>query len=373
MSILAHRLWIIAIFIALAPAATFAAPPILSADPAPEWNAKFAGKTGWIGGDGVYSVELDKDRVLWLFGDTLIGTVNDGRRTGAVMVNNTIAIQEGQKPDASLRFVTGTGKNGKPAAVFTPADGKGWFWPQGVVRVGPRLFVFLPQIDKSGDPGVFGFRQIGQWLAVVDNPLDEPDKWRVKQVKLPGAKFATDGDRSWGSAVLADGQYIYIYGYLDNKKGMASKHLMIARVPAEKLEDFASWRYLSGNGWTEAPADAAPLAEGLAAEFSVTRLAGGKGFALVYTLNGLGDRIVGRFSDTPQGPWSAPVLLYKCPEMAADKGVFSYAAKAHAWAAGADELVVSYCANSWDFARLFKEEKVYRPKFVRVRMGVGKS
>src|SRR5262249_2295869 len=69
------------------------------------------------------------------------------------------------------------------------------------------------------------------------------------------------------------------------------------------------------------------------------------------------------------GPWSAPVLLYRCPEMGKDKGVFSYAAKAHPWAAAGNELVVSYCVNTWEFARLFRDDKVYRRKFVRVELG----
>jgi hypothetical protein len=53
--------------------------------------------------------------------------------------------------------------------------------------------------------------------------------------------------------------------------------------------------------------------------------------------------------------------------MAKDKGVFTYAAKAHAWASK-DELLVSYCTNTWDFWRLFRDDAVYRPKFVRVRL-----
>jgi hypothetical protein len=100
-------------------------------------------------------------------------------------------------------------------------------------------------------------------------------------------------------------------------------------------------------------------------------LPGGKGYVLVYTENGLGDRVLGRFSNAPEGPWSAPVLLYKCPEMGKDKGVFSYAGKAHPWAAK-DELLISYCVNTWEFARLFREEGVYRPLFVRVRLGTKK-
>lgn len=358
----------IVILIAILAQAGTAAPTVASAEPAPEWNQKFAGKTGWIGGDGVYSVALGENRVLWFFGDTLIGEVKDGGRNGAVMVNNTIAVQSGLKPDSAIRFLNGIGAKAKPVSMILPADDKGWFWPQGVIRYGARLAMFVPQIDKSGEPGVFGFRQVGQWLVVVDNPMDEPHQWRMKQTKIPSVKFAADGDRSWGSAVLLDGQHIYIYGFVDTKKQIGTKQLIVARAPADKLDDFTSWRYLSQTGWSESPDNPAQLADGLAPEYSVTRLAPGKGFVLVYTLNGLSGRIMGRFADAPRGPWSAPTLLYRSTEMTTDRGLFTYAAKAHPWAAADDELLISYCTNSWDFARLFKDETIYRPKFVRVKL-----
>jgi hypothetical protein len=114
--------------------------------------------------------------------------------------------------------------------------------------------------------------------------------------------------------------------------------------------------------------DAEAQADGLATEFSVSRLAGGKGYVAVYTENGLGRRIVGRFAAAPEGPWSTPVLLYLCPETAGDKGLFSYGAKAHPWAAAGDELLISYCVNAWDFGRLLRDASVYRPRFVRVKL-----
>jgi hypothetical protein len=345
-----------------------AAPAGLKAEPAPEWDAKFAGKRGWIGGDGVASAVLGRERVLWLFGDTILGTVKDGRRVGAVMVNNTVGVQTGRGKAATIRFVAGKSKGGKPGAVFTPADGKGWFWPQSAVRVGDRLFVFLPQVEKAEGGGAFGFKLVGQWLAVVENPDAEPEKWRVKQHKLPFGEFGTEGERSWGSAVLADGAHVYVYGYEERGKGIGKRRLTVARAPAGKLDDFGAWRFRTAKGWGDRPADAVPLAGGLATEFSVSRGPGGKGYVLVYTENGLGDRVVGRFAPAPEGPWSAPVLLYRCPEMAKDKGVFSYAGKAHAWAATGDELLVSYCVNASDFGRLFRDEAVYRPKFVRVKL-----
>jgi hypothetical protein len=145
--------------------------------------------------------------------------------------------------------------------------------------------------------------------------------------------------------------------------------MTVARVAAEKLADWSAWRFRTPDGWGDKPADAAPLADGLATEYSVSPVPGGKGYVAVYTENGLGDRIISRFAGAPEGPWSDAVLLYKCPETAKDGGVFCYGAKAHPWAAAEKELVVSYCVNTWEFARLFREEGAYRPKFVRVQVG----
>jgi hypothetical protein len=346
-------------------------PAVLQAGPAVEWEAKFRGQDGWIGGDGAYSAVLDSGRVVWLFGDSLLGTVKDGGRPGAVMVNNTVGIQARRGADAPIRFVAGKSANGKAAAVFIPADAKGWFWPQAAVQIGNRLVVFLAQIDKTDDPGVFGFKHVGQWLAVVENPNDDPEKWRMKQHQVPFAEFGPARARSWGSAVLAEGEYLYVYGYQELEKGIGKRQLTAARVPAVRVADFRAWQFRAAGNWSDRPGDAAPLAGGLATEFSVSRVPGGQGYVAVYTENGLGDRIIGRFAGAPAGPWSAPVLLYRCPEMAQDKGVFSYAAKTHPWAAG-DELMVSYCVNTWEFARLFRDERVYRPKVVRIKLGPAK-
>jgi hypothetical protein len=342
---------------------------VLKAEPAPEWNARFGGKEGWLGGDCVYSAPLGGDRVLWLFGDSLVGTAREGRRDGAVMVSNTLGVQGLKKKDAPVRFVTGRGEGRKPAAFFTPPDGKGWFWAQAAIRCGDRLLVFLPQIDRGEGKGVFAFTHVGQWLAVIDNPDDEPEGWRVKYRRLPFAELGPGRERSWGSAALAEGGQLYVYGHDEERgKGLGQRRLTVARVPTDKAEDFSSWRFRTADGWGDRASDAAPLADGLATELSVSRLPDGKGYVAVYTENGLSDRIVGRFAEAPEGPWSAPALLYRCPEMAADKGVFCYAAKVHPWAAE-DELLVSYCVNAWEHGRLFRDDAVYRPKFVRVRLG----
>ena len=344
-------------------------PAVAKAEPAADLDKLFRRTDGWIGGDGAFSVPLSDARTLWLFSDTWVGSVRDGKRRDVTMVNNTVGVQEGNGADAKITFAIRKGDDGKHTAIFVPPDGKGWFWPFAGYHAGGKLHVFLPKFEKTGAAGAFGFRNVDLWLGTVSNPGDDPTKWKTEYAKVPFAGFGKEGKRSFGSALLRVGDHVYVYGYDEPRgKGIGRRRLTVARVPAGKLGDFSAWRFRREKGWSADADDAAGFAAGLATEFSVTPLPKGRGYVLVYTENGLGERIVARFASVPDGPFSAPVLLYKCPEMAKDKGVFCYSAKAHAWAAGGDELIVSYCVNAWDFGRLFRDEKVYRPRFVRVTL-----
>lgn len=341
------------------------APAVVRADPLPERNARFALSDGWLGGDAAYSVPLAPDRTLWLFGDTFIGTLKNNTRAGAAMVNNTVAVEAGTGPGATLTFPFRRDKDGKPLAHVAPADGRGYFWPQAGVLDCGKLCLFLSRIEDTGQGGAFGFRQFAQSLGVVADPAADPLKWTVDEKPLPWGEYGKNGVRSWGSAVLADGGFVYVYGFTEPPKvGIGGKSLVVARVPAGKLADFAEWRFLRGGRWQAGDADPDRIAAEVASEFSVSRLGPGR-YVLVTTDGGLGDRLVGRWGPTPAGPWGKPVLLYKCPE-GADKTVFCYSAKAHPHLAGPNELVVSYCVNGWELARSVNDPAIYRPKFVRV-------
>lgn len=340
-------------------------PRVVKAEPAVDWNERFNGREGWIGGDGVYSVSLADDRVLFFFGDSLIGKVSNGRRN-AQMVNNSVGLFSATHSHNGIRFVSGPTKDGKPSAIIKPAEGTGWFWPHAGVIVGSRLHLFLAHIDKAGSDGPFGFKQIGEFLATVENPLDDPIDWRIEQRRLPFAEFAERRETIWGAAVLVDGDWLYVYGITDRRKQLGSKRLIVARTPLDKPHEFGAWRFQQGNKWVATPTVEGTIS-GLANEFSVNRLPDGKGYVLIYSDGGLSERILGRFAESPAGPWSESVLLYRCPE-GGDNGLFCYAAKAQAWATRANELLISYCTNAWDFNRLFADIRVYRPRFVRVSL-----
>jgi hypothetical protein len=331
-------------------------------------DALFDCADGWIGGDGAYSVALSPKRTLWLFSDTWVGKIRDGRRTDATIVNNTVGVQEGA--GTRLTYSIARDRGGKPVALIVPADGRGWFWLQAGAADRGRLSLFLNQVEKTGDKGAFGFRSIGLWLGTVANAEGPPESWRVEQVKMPNAVFSKERMLAWGAAVLRVGDDLYVYGTDERRgKGVLDRQMVLARVPAASVGAFAAWRYFRDGLWVEDFRNPSPLAGDMACDYSVTPF--GNRYLAVYTEGGLSPRIMGRLADRPWGPWSAPTVLYACPEMGRDKKVFSYGAKAHPALSSGQELVVSYVVNAFDFWQVAREAKLYWPRFVRVTLASG--
>jgi hypothetical protein len=360
-----RRSWVI-VWVALASPGLGAEPPVVqSAAPAPDLDALFVRADGWVGADGAYSVALSPKRTLWLFSDTWVGKVRDGRRTDATIVNNTVGVQEGS--GARLTYTIARGPDRKPSALIVPADGRGWFWPQAGAADRGRLSLFLNQVEKTGDGGVFGFRSVGLWLGTVADADRPPGPWRVEQVKMPNAVFSKGRTLAWGAAVLRVGDDLYVYGTDERRgKGPPDRRMVVARVPAASVGTFAAWRYYRDGAWAEDFRNPSPLAGDLASEYSVTPF--GKRYLAVYTERGLSPRVLGRTADRPWGPWSAPAVLYECPEMGRDRKVFCYGAKAHPALSMGRDLVVSYVVNSYDFWQVAREAKLYWPRFVRVTL-----
>jgi Domain of unknown function (DUF4185) len=359
------RSWVI-VWVTLASPALGAEPPVVkSAAPAPDLDALFERADGWIGADGAHSVALSPKKTLWLFSDTWVGKVRDGRRTDATIVNNTVGVQEGTGGRVTYTIVRG--QDGKPAALIAPADGRGWFWLQAGAADRGRLSLFLNQVEKTDDKGVFGFRSVGLWLGTVADADKPPDSWRVEQVKMPNAVFTKDRWLAWGAAVLRVGDDLYVYGTDERRgKGPPDRRMVVARVPAASVGTFADWRYFRDGAWAEDFRNPSPLAGEIASEYSVTPF--GKRYLAVYTERGLSPRIMGRTADRPWGPWSAPAVLCECREMGRDKKLFCYAAKAHPALSSGRDLVVSYVVNSFDFWQVAREAKLYWPRFVRVTL-----
>ncbi|MHC4424529.1 MAG: DUF4185 domain-containing protein [Planctomycetota bacterium] len=356
------------LFIPLVFGCASASMPKYSVEALPRYDALFCREKGWTGADAVYSAALADDVTLWLFGDTWIGDIVDGKHKGATMVNNSIALQRGKDAStASVEFFWQTTKEGEPAAFIEPADGTGWFWIfDGIVADG-KLYLFLVQIIKTGKKGVFGFKHVGTSLAEVENPHGDPFKWRIKQYKIPYGRYSKNGNLFFGSALMRDGDFIYIYGGSEDwSKGMSGRSMIVARVPYNKVADFEQWRFLSDGNWQAGMTGISKLFDGTATEYSVCYQPSIEQYVAVYTENGMSKNILMRFSPTPVGPWSSAYRIYECPEVEWHKTYFCYAAKAHPEISSKNELIITYVCNSTDFWKMAADARIYRPRFFRI-------
>jgi hypothetical protein len=337
------------------------------AEPATEVNTLFTQADGWIGADGAYSVPLGSERTLWLFSDTWVGHVRDGRRVDATIVNNSIAVQQGRGADATVEFIVARDPDDQPRAWVEPDDGRGWFWLQAGAAVDSGVVLFLAHIERTDDPGVFGFRHFAQWLGVVDDSRVPPRDWSIRQLRLPNTVFTPERVLTFGSAVLRRGDYLFVYGTDEEfHDGGRSRHLVVARVPVGRVADFTAWEYFVDGTWKSDGQHPSRLVPDMASECSVTYLADRQQYLLIYSEWGLSPRILARVAPEPVGPWSEPVVVYECPEAAWDRQIFCYAAKAHESLVAGDQFILSYAANSFDFWQVARDARLYWPRFVRV-------
>jgi len=337
----------------------------------PEYNALFHRERGWTGADVCSSVALSEDTTLWLYGDTWVGDIREGKHAAATMVNNSVALQRGKDPaKASVEFFYGRGQDGKPAALIVPADGRGFFWLQSGVQTRKGLFLLAAQVEKAGRADdAFGFRQVAVWLIQVANPEQPPTQWRTAQQKIPWSQFPPQGNKCFGCALLKHEGFVYAYGCdEDIARGFHRKHAIVARVAEADLADFDRWRFFAAGGWQADLAKAERLFGGAANEYSVSYQPALQKFIAVCTPDGMSAQIQVRLADSPQGPWGQPTTVYRCPEAQWHKSIFCYAAKGHpTLSMAADELIVTYVANSTDFRYAAGHAEIYWPRFLRLR------
>ena len=359
------------------------APAADLAFPAPEWDALFDRSSGWTGADGIFSIPLSGDErpgtagattTFFTFSDTFIGEVdeNDQRLPGSTLINNTNALLTGGEPDQTqIEFFWRIKANGQPQTVVLP-KGAGrsdqWFWPQDGVVVRGRLYLFSLRMKPTNDPP-FNFAIDG--VTLLQSPATSvPAFDRYKQVDTPlyQPKNGSNGDTSYGAAVFpntkeagspAPDGYLYVYGVRND----LVKQLLVARVRPEQIASFTAYQFWTGTNWSNSITAASPVTDRVSSELSVSALSDGR-YILVFQLDTLSDKVAVRYADSPVGPWSDYVIVYTAPETRISPNVFTYNAKAHPHLSTLDRLLISYNVNTFDFAELFTNADIYRPRFI---------
>lgn len=337
---------------------------VVKAEPDEVMNAKFNKTEGWIGADAIYSVPLPDDSILWIFGDTLVGTVRDNKRHNMVMVNNTFAKQRGWGADATVQLFVNHDTQGKPTSYIVPERAPGYFWLWDAVHDQGRLYIFATRLTSPGTITAFDWTLLDQSLIVVANPTDEPSKWRSQQLDFPFGAFTDAYEAIWGMEALKVGDELYIYGTTRHQKDQP-RSLVVAKAPTADLTRFDRWQFYRSGEWQSHAKQASSLTRDVGTEGSVTWLPDRKQYIYVYSPP-LDADIKMRTANSPVGPWSDAVTIYTCPETQWNPRVFCYAAKARLIPGKTNELLISYATNSFDMLPdVLADQRIYRPRFVK--------
>jgi hypothetical protein len=319
----------------------------------------FPDKGGWYGGDGAYSIKLDHDRTLWLFGDTFVDR-EEGRKDRVnmdVILGTTVAVSTCSVDSKfEIKYYL-KNKNGKFVSSFGEDE---WLWPQDPFIVNNVLYIPLIVVTPANKEGeVFNFKVSGHKFARIKNfSAADPQKWNVDYIDLTPA--IPPEIRAFATTSVVYKNYVYFYPFYSYSKGKINVFgNILARISTGKLDNPAgAVEYFAKNGTWERklnPETVKVVLNAGVSELSVRYHAADKKWMAVYlSTQNKGDRLLYQESVKPQGPWSEPKTLGEAvPEVNPqsrlyDKNNFCYAGKEHIEFSRNRNLTVSYVCNSAD-------------------------
>ena len=318
----------------------------------------FPDKDGWYGGDGAYSISLDKERTLWLFGDTFVAR-EEGKKDRVdmdVILGTTIAVSTCSVDNKFKIKYYLKNKNGKLVSLFGEDE---WLWPQDPFIVSNVLYIPLISVTPTNKEGeLFNFKVAGHKFARIKNfSAADPQKWNVDYIDLTPA--IPPEIRAFAATSVVYKNYVYFYPFYSYSKDKVLVVFgnILARIPVSKLDNpVGTVEYFTKDGtWQNKlnPETVKIVLDASVSELSVRYHAADKKWIAVYlSTQNKGDRLIYQESDKPEGPWSAPKALgVKVSEVDPkspmyDKNNFCYAGKEHIEFVRGKNLVVTYVCNS---------------------------
>jgi hypothetical protein len=364
--------------------------------------AAFPFKDGFLGGDAIYSIPINTDKVpgryLWLYGDTFWNS-QPGNITRTFeekdFPSNTVGIT--QVVDEKVEFSYYRGKGVQPYGIFNyaPASMVGItdeqrqklrIWPKDGHIVGDSLWVGLVLIVESENM----FDTLGVDYARIDNPTADPNEWTVTYIE------SLRSSRLFPATSLQERDgFLYSLTTLISGPAAAQKQsYVILRYPsvdfdiskntAEYYSAVGTWKALALDSATLTVTEEDTVIEdmGIISKDGNTEASlhydekSGK-WILIASRGVFTEATVGMMvADAPTGPWSAPLNLIdgKYPENTRSsdeyiEGVFCYAGKGHpelSYEYYTDAMVITYACNSFSLDQLLDDNSVYTPKLIVV-------
>lgn len=341
------------------------------AKPAPDLDRLLAPRPhGYLGADVALSLSLNDGRTLWIFGDTLVGEIQNGRRAWNGMPRNSVAIQSAA--DSNSVEWTLAGPDGAWRDFFRlPADANAdkWFWATAGAMIDGELFVIGYRVTSApGECEALSFRLVDTWLMRVRDVSGPPSQWRIEPAPLP---FGAEG--AWfGSSALAVDNHLYLIGF-KSVEGESYRRLqsVLARTSISEIKahgaqaTFEFWSGATGaESWVPEPVNLAPLFEPGIAECTVLWDAPRRRF-LATSYRPRRPEYLVTSAPAITGPWSPPVCVFHETAHTPSDDYLFYAFRFHPQlSADENEMVCTYVVNPRQVAKLEDDLTAYYPRFL---------
>lgn len=328
----------------------------------------FPQKKGWLGGDAGCSIRLDKNKTLWLFGDTILGEYKNGRRNVLYPhINNSIAVTTAGHDEKLTTEFYWKEKNGVPVSFFTKAfkEKNIYFWPTNGLLIEKTLFIFCYVVKGNFDGNYLEFWEtIDTELIIVKNPLDDPQGWVMDFIPLGlgNDKFG------FHSALFYKKPDIHFIGYTTNQSYTKNAFLAIANSKMIiKNRSISSLKYynMKTNKFDNQMnlIDNYNLFSPGNTESSLCYLKRKKIF-MCTTYDPLSGELSIMTSKKIKGPWYGPQLVFKNP----DHITMTYSFRIHpSLSLDENSIVMSFITSpDKDIRHDAVNQKYYRPRFLRM-------
>lgn len=309
-------------------------------------------------GDGTYSVALPDGKTLFIFQDSNVGEIQNGKLvSGFHMYRNSYSLYDPQQ--GTVKAIV-TSHSQSAAIPPDHPDEDEWYWPCDGFTDGNNLYIFQMQHKNIGG-GMWGFA----YKETRITTYSLPDLTLVDDSPIPYELYG-DYAPHFGSAVMKEGEWAYLYACV-NYENSADSDIIVARTKASDL--LTSWEFWDGSTWRKDGVDKAVVMHGLdevypGTQFSVFK-AGGKYILLNYNHWFWIPEIYTLVSDSPAGPWTNKKTIYKIPPLE-QSNWFAYNAVAHPQFERDGMIPFSFNVNTDKGSEHYSNVLSYRPRFVWV-------
>lgn len=323
----------------------------------------FRRTSGWVAGDGAFSVPLSDGRMLWLMGDSYIDHYDLVTHTTPCLfqVNNAGILQDRGDWNWQKAKTLISNRDGNKSFFRDTSNSGVYYWPISGIQLGDTVYVYYSGVRTTKG----GFESTGR---------DVLAKILFPEMKVVGFHRLQDFNKigfGRGFILSENKKHVYVYG---EKFDPANKTFEIyaARFAVSKPDK--PWQFWNGKSWNKNAGNARAIGTSAGMTPMVSEVK--SKFVLLSTEPSIGcdmgSRIYTATSDSPLGPFTNSRVIFAIDDTLQGHYPFFYVPVAHpSLINDREELLVTYNINGYgtcipDCVNNRRNPDYYRPRGIRV-------